>query len=166
MTYWLDENEIPKKYHLKAGEGRKKQKDEAIADGTSEKYASAPHGTNLIFPETGFGNREICMQLNEAPAGTKSLLHVHNNEWISYIIEGEGIFWVGDQQFEFEEGDAIFVPPNVPHKWKNTGNKTLKMVVFNSCLKSFFPGTQEGSNKEGALNIPMPRAQMLEKDKK
>ncbi len=151
---------------MKAGEGKKKQKDEVIVGGTSANYKRMQPSTLLIFPETGFGNREVSLQMSEHPPGAESLMHVHNNEWISYVIEGKGIFWVDDQQFEFEEGDAIFVPPNVPHKWKNTGDKTLRKVVFNSRLGSIFPGTQEGEDKEKPLNISIPKAKMLEFEKK
>ncbi len=148
MTFWRSKSEIPKKYHIKADEA-------------PEKFEINTKTRQLIFPESGFGNREISLQKSELAPGAENVKHVHNNEWLGYILDGEGMAWVGDQQFEIKEGDAIFVPPNVPHKWKNTGNKPLIFLTCNSSLGSIFPGTQKG------LDDPKKfRAQMLEENEK
>ncbi len=157
MTYWQDPREVPKKYIIREGEVKPFQK---IDKGW---------GANLIFPETGFGNREICLQLNFIPPGEENMMHVHNNEMIAYFIEGKGCAWVGDQEFEMKKGDAIFIPPHTQHKFKAIGDKPLRWVCVNSRLGSIFPGTEEKTElaaDERHLNLTIPKAQILERNEK
>jgi quercetin dioxygenase-like cupin family protein len=45
--------------------------------------------------------------------------HSHENEQITYILEGELKFWIGDDEAQIvhvRAGDVLTIPPNVPHK--------------------------------------------------
>lgn len=43
-------------------------------------------------------------------------LHIHPNqdEWF-YVVEGNYLFQVGNEQYRMAIGDTIFLPRNVPH---------------------------------------------------
>ncbi len=41
--------------------------------------------------------------------------HHHPHEQVSYIAEGELIFFLADVPYRLSAGDLIAVPPNVPH---------------------------------------------------
>ena len=73
MTYWVNEKDVPKKYIIREGEAKPFQKKDK------------GWGANLIFPETGFGNREICLQLNFIPPGEEN---PHNEKSDQTPMEG------------------------------------------------------------------------------
>jgi mannose-6-phosphate isomerase-like protein (cupin superfamily) len=59
-------------------------------------------------------------------------LHVHENEdELFYVLEGEHVFQVGDDEFEVGPGGLVFAPRRIPHaqrrKAPRTG-RTLSMV--------------------------------------
>nr|WP_256366143.1 AraC family transcriptional regulator [Flammeovirga sp. SJP92] len=43
--------------------------------------------------------------------------HYHPEVELTYIAKGRGLRFVGDEVSTFEEGDFIWVAPNVPHQW-------------------------------------------------
>jgi len=45
--------------------------------------------------------------------------HFHPEYQLSYILEGRGTRFVGDHVQTFEEGDLVFVGPNLPHLWRS-----------------------------------------------
>ncbi len=53
--------------------------------------------------------------------GAVGKLHHHPHEQATYILSGEFIFTIGDQEFHCNPGDSVYMPPDVPH-----GAKCLK----------------------------------------
>ena len=56
--------------------------------------------------------------------------HSHHNEQITYILEGELKFWIGEDEghiVHVKPGEVLHIPPRVPHKaeavepWNTTG---------------------------------------------
>ena len=41
--------------------------------------------------------------------------HSHPHEQISYVVSGELIVFIGDEQTRLEPGDMFTVPPDIPH---------------------------------------------------
>lgn len=65
--------------------------------------------------------------------GKISLLHKHRKfTELYYIICGTGIMWVGKEKFKVKEEMLIEIPPNLPHKLKNTGKTPLKHLVIST----------------------------------
>lgn len=61
--------------------------------------------------------------------GTRS--HVHDNRGeVYYIIRGKAKFQIGNEDFEADDGTAIYVPPATEHAMKNHGNTDLKLILF------------------------------------
>jgi quercetin dioxygenase-like cupin family protein len=82
----------------------------------------------LITRELGAPN--FAMRLFEVESGGHSPLHNHPWEHEVFILEGEGLV-VGDkEEKKFKAGDAIFVPPNEQHQFKNDSNKKLKFLCL------------------------------------
>lgn len=45
--------------------------------------------------------------------------HSHENEQMTYILEGALRFWIGEDggtQIDVRAGEVLHIPPNVPHK--------------------------------------------------
>lgn len=62
--------------------------------------------------------------------------HSHPHEQISYVADGEIIFFRGSEQLHLFKGDIITIPPGVPH-----GDKILsKQATIVDC---FYPLRKE-----------------------
>ena len=59
-------------------------------------------------------------------------LHAHDNEQLTYILEGALRFWIGDEDaesFVLAAGEVLVIPSNVPHKAEAVED-TLDVDVF------------------------------------
>jgi oxalate decarboxylase/phosphoglucose isomerase-like protein (cupin superfamily) len=63
------------------------------------------------------------------PPGSKHDLHRHPNaeEW-EYVLSGEGIKTVGDEEFAMRPGDVCFCPQNVYHALRNESDEPLVSI--------------------------------------
>ena len=58
--------------------------------------------------------------------------HSHENEQLTYILEGALRFWIGDdeaQELTVHAGEVLLIPSNVPHKAEAL-EETLDVDVF------------------------------------
>ncbi|NJR61974.1 MAG: cupin domain-containing protein [Cyanobacteria bacterium CRU_2_1] len=66
------------------------------------------------------------------PPGKESFIyhsHHREEEWI-YILSGQGVAEIDDEEFELNSGDFMGFPtPSVAHHLRNTGNKDLVYLV-------------------------------------
>jgi quercetin dioxygenase-like cupin family protein len=71
--------------------------------------------------------------------------HSHENEQITYILEGELKFWIGEEQTEIvhvKAGEVLVIPSNVPHK--------AEAIVDTLDVDIFDPPRQDWINKTDA----------------
>ena len=70
------------------------------------------------------------------PAGASTTGHHHvKTEEIYYVLEGEGMMQIGEEQCPVGMGDAIAIPPGAFHQITNTGRATLKFLCC--CAPSY-----------------------------
>jgi len=63
--------------------------------------------------------------------GNVSLWHQHSRmSEVYFILEGEGILYYGNKALQAEKGAYLVLPPNTPHKLRNTGKSDLEHLVF------------------------------------
>ena len=58
--------------------------------------------------------------------------HSHHNEQITYILEGELKFWIGEDEtrvIHVKPGEVLHIPPHVPHKAEAIED-TLDVDIF------------------------------------
>lgn len=61
--------------------------------------------------------------------GGSTAKHYHpKTEEVYYITAGCGRMILGDEEFDVGIGDAVAIPPGVPHKIFNTGELTLRIL--------------------------------------
>lgn len=70
----------------------------------------------LIKKITIFSNSKLSLQS-----------HTHRSEYWT-IIEGKGQYIIGDNLFDFTEGNSIFIPQNVKHRLINNSNKNIIII--------------------------------------
>lgn len=72
-----------------------------------------------------FSGENSMMVLNTIQAFALPALHQHPHEQITYILQGECDFTMGDEVIKMAAGDVILVPPNTPHTLKPTSDETI-----------------------------------------
>ncbi len=63
----------------------------------------------------------------EIAPGARFDTHKHESEQITYVIEGQLVFEIGDRSVSVGPGDIIAIPSNVPHA-AFAGNKNVRAV--------------------------------------
>jgi quercetin dioxygenase-like cupin family protein len=72
-------------------------------------------------------------------------MHSHDNEQITYILEGGLRFWVGSEDAEpidLGPGEVLHIPSNVPHKAMALAD-TLDVDVFSPPRQDWLDGTDD-----------------------
>jgi len=70
-------------------------------------------------------------------------LHAHENEQITYVLEGALKFWTGEgdgHEQVVRAGEVLHLPSNVPHKAEALED-TLDLDVFNPPRQDWLDGT-------------------------
>jgi len=60
--------------------------------------------------------------------GVGPRLHVHPYDETFIIVEGRARFFVGDETLEAEQGEVVFGPAGVPHRFENLGPGRLQTI--------------------------------------
>lgn len=73
--------------------------------------------------------------------------HSHENEQVTYILQGALRFWIGEdgegdgvEEIVLRAGEVLCIPPNVPHKAEALED-TLDVDVFNPPRQDWLDGT-------------------------
>jgi quercetin dioxygenase-like cupin family protein len=66
--------------------------------------------------------------------------HAHENEQITYILEGKLRFTLGDETIDVGAGEVLTIPPNVPHAAEALED-TLDVDVFTPPREDWLSGT-------------------------
>ena len=69
--------------------------------------------------------------------------HSHDNEQITYILEGALHFWIGEngeEELDLRAGEVLHIPSNVPHKAEALED-TLDVDVFSPPRQDWLDGT-------------------------
>jgi len=99
-----------------------------------------------------FGEVEVLIKASaETTAGAFTLLeenepvdtplHVHDNEHeLFFVLEGEHVFTVGDNDFRVGPGGLVFAPRGVPHAQRRVVPRTGRILVLTAPagLEGFF----------------------------
>ena len=88
-------------------------------------------GRSIVLKLLGGETGDSIMMFEETiPAGTKSTFHLHHDsDEVAYVLSGEVTFKIGDEVTAGGPGTCAFMPRDVPHAWKNTG-ETAGRVLF------------------------------------
>ena len=71
--------------------------------------------------------------------------HAHENEQITYILEGALRFWIGEdeaEQVDVRAGEVLHIPANVPHKALALED-TLDVDVFSPPREDWLDGSDD-----------------------
>ncbi|MBI4551570.1 MAG: cupin domain-containing protein [Candidatus Latescibacteria bacterium] len=68
--------------------------------------------------------------------------HSHDTiEQMYYILKGRGQVLIGDEKRDVQEGDAIYLPVNLPHQAFNDGDDWMEHLIVSCPLRDVHQGT-------------------------
>lgn len=88
--------------------------------------------------EDGSGHREVLdagpltVEIGRYPAGRAAPKNPHNEEELYYILSGSGKFRVGDETHAVEEGDMVYVEPELEHDFFAIEEDITALIIFGS----------------------------------
>jgi quercetin dioxygenase-like cupin family protein len=75
-----------------------------------------------------YGDTNISLILVDMPPGEGPRLHSHPYGEVFIVHEGQATYTVGSATIEAHAGQIIIAPPNVPHKFVNSGTGRLRQT--------------------------------------
>ncbi len=91
-------------------------------------------GHVLISSKDGASNY-VMLHNDPMPPGAVSHADTggHNHQWehVVFVLEGTATFVCDGKDYTVSQGDAILVPPNVHHQWKNESQAQVVRVTYN-----------------------------------
>jgi len=86
-----------------------------------------PHGVTARALYSGQGAQVIMITLRP---GESLKRHVVPVEAIFYVLEGQGIVEIGDEDAEISADHLIACPAHTPHRFRNHGPADLRFLVI------------------------------------
>jgi quercetin dioxygenase-like cupin family protein len=75
-----------------------------------------------------YSDTNVSFIIVEAQPGEEVKLHSHPYEEVFMVQEGQATYMVGNTTIEVTAGQIVIAPPDVPHKFVNSGTATLRQV--------------------------------------
>lgn len=110
-----------------------------IVNRRDAKTINTPQGSEIrpLIDRTTSQINQCSLAEELLPPGATVPPHHHEVlEEIYYIIEGNGLMTVGDQQREVGAGDAVYIPRYHRHTLTNTGAEPMRILLV--CGPAFF----------------------------
>jgi quercetin dioxygenase-like cupin family protein len=57
-------------------------------------------------------------------------LHTNTVEHEQYVLAGQARIGIGEQVYEVQQGDVVFIPEGVPHFYENTGQEPFEFLCI------------------------------------
>lgn len=67
--------------------------------------------------------------------------HVHPHEQMTYCLEGEFVFHIGEETKSMKPGDTVFMPPNILHNCELKTQKGRLLDIFTPIREDFVETT-------------------------
>ena len=99
-------------------------------DVEAETYPGAPGATIRWVIGAPEGAPTFAMRVIELAPGASSAHHSHAWEHEVFVLSGKGTVWAASGETPICEGDAVFVPPNEEHEFKNGGVDPLRFICL------------------------------------
>jgi len=110
---------------------------------------------NKISSKDTDGELAVFEQNGFTPKGGPPLhIHPYQDEFF-YIIDGEYLFQVGDEQYQMKTGDTIFLPRNVQHAFVQLTEKSKVIVSYLPAgkMEDFFKTTDSWTSPPTQMEI-------------
>lgn len=82
--------------------------------------------TNFLFATEN--ERLQASIINIPPGHDSGKVYCHYGDEYIYVIEGEVEVLLDEEVYRLSEGDIIYYPSHIPHKWVNVGNTMARIL--------------------------------------
>jgi len=79
----------------------------------------------------GNSNIQATIYLNPPDEGRKFPFS-HRGEEFVYVIKGEALFFLNNEEYLLKEGDSMYYGSDTSHSWVNPGKEHSHIIIFNS----------------------------------
>jgi mannose-6-phosphate isomerase-like protein (cupin superfamily) len=110
-------------------------------------------GVNVVIRVSAEDSGGAMTVMEEVPPMVDTPLHVHSREdELFYIVEGEHVITLGDEEHRLGPGDALFAPRGIPHAQRRVepGVGRELIVVTPGGFEQFFRDLAE-AERDGTL---------------
>ena len=76
------------------------------------------------------GAANFAMRIFDVDRGGHTPFHEHDYEHEIYIIAGQGEVTEGKRVVDLQPGSVVFLPPGLPHQFRNTGDELLRFICL------------------------------------
>jgi len=99
--------------------------------------------TDVIYRRVISGERAMLAQIY-LEKGALVPMHSHENEQITFLLEGTLKFWIGEEKEEMilHAGEVLHIPPNVPHQAEALED-CVDVDVFSPPRQDWLDGTDD-----------------------
>jgi quercetin dioxygenase-like cupin family protein len=56
--------------------------------------------------------------------------HTNTVEHEQYVLQGQAMVGIGDEELEVKAGDVVFIPEGVPHWYRNNGEENFEFLCI------------------------------------
>ena len=118
-------------------------------------------GNIFIKTDPTRGSKGLAMGTQQILVGVGIPVHRHfEMDEAFYVIDGGGIFMLGDARHAIEKGDSIFIPKNAWHGFQNPDRELLLLwIVAPPGLEAFF---REVAVRPGGTPVTRTKEQLNE----
>lgn len=106
-------------------------KEDLIVRGNNRKKVILPGADNVIYEMLTPGindNLEFAiMDLSPKSSSCTDYIH-HNGYEIAYVLEGEVILHLDDEEFDLKKEDSVKIPAGIKHRWENNSDIEAKVI--------------------------------------
>lgn len=79
----------------------------------------------------------VVIDFNDGPTDEPDPPHCHPHEQVSYVVKGEILFFLDDEQAHLSPGDIFTVPPHKPHSVQLLSEHVRLVDTFYPIRKDF-----------------------------
>ncbi|MEF8775591.1 MAG: cupin domain-containing protein [Haloarculaceae archaeon] len=94
---------------------------------STEEVITALEEEDAQFAEV-LGTESVTIEIGKYP--TASPKNPHNEDEVYYIVSGSGMIRVGDETYNVETGDVVFVEQGFEHDFFNIDEEITALTIF------------------------------------
>ena len=103
-----------------------------IKELAGEKFSSGRHTRVFIGPQSPVQAENFVSGFVIIEPGGRVPLHEHEQEEVYYVLKGRGKMTVGEETQTMQAVSAVYIPSNIRHTLRNSGDEELHMLFVYS----------------------------------
>jgi quercetin dioxygenase-like cupin family protein len=103
-----------------------------------------------VFFTPGKGSECVRFSYYRAKPGIESDLHTNKGDDCTYIMQGAMKIEAGGETYHVKEGDAFYMPSDLPHKATIVGDQEFRIITAHCDMCALYMEKEEKERRERA----------------